>query len=162
MAIAKRRFGISQCCLGQFSNCGSCSATGFFSFTWMGGDIVDVQARLPSIALTGFSCSPVALDLYRTSALALNSHTPFSGRPHLIASGTDNVRGIRIELYDMIAEMNLLEPFCIKFLDGSATENRSLRSHKNRVLREDRSDGFGIVVVVCFVFSFAQSFKRLS
>jgi hypothetical protein len=30
----------------------------------------------------------VTLDVFRTEVLALNSRTPFSGRPHLIASLT--------------------------------------------------------------------------
>jgi hypothetical protein len=50
--------------------------------------------NLPIIALTNHR--PVSLDLGRTKVLAFNSRTPSSGRPHLIASRTYNVRGILI------------------------------------------------------------------
>src|SRR6478672_8861962 len=58
--------------------------------------------NLPIIALTNHR--PVSLDLGRTEALAFNSRTPSSGRPHLIASRTYNVRGILIGFADMVAE----------------------------------------------------------
>jgi hypothetical protein len=43
--------------------------------------------------------------------LALNSRTPFSGRPHLIASRTYDVRGILIDRGEIVAEMYFLEEF---------------------------------------------------
>jgi hypothetical protein len=63
--------------------------------------------------------------LYGRAVLTLNSYTPFSGRPHLISSGTYDVRGIRVELYDMVAEVQFLEAIFIIFLDGVATEKVS-------------------------------------
>ena len=44
-----------------------------------------------------------ALDVVRTPVLALNSRTPFSGRPNLIASRAYNVRGILIDREEFVA-----------------------------------------------------------
>ena len=98
----------------------------------------------------------------RTAVLALNSRTPFSGRPHLIASRTYNVRGILIDRDEMVAEMHLLEHVCIMFLDGLPTVNRSCVRHINRVLREERGHGGGIVVVECIVIFFNDRDKLLA
>jgi hypothetical protein len=57
------------------------------------------------------------------------------------------VRGTRIVLVEMVAVMPLLEHPGKKFLDGLPTENRSLRSHLNRVLRVKRGHGSGIAVI---------------
>jgi hypothetical protein len=51
----------------------------------------------------------------------------------------------------MVAVMPLLEHVCPMFLDGLPTENRSLRSHKNRVLGVKRGQGSGITVIECLV-----------
>ena len=56
--------------------------------------------------------------IYRTPVLALNSVTPFSVAPYLIAGRSYNVRGILIGLADMVAEMHILEQVRVKFLDG--------------------------------------------
>jgi hypothetical protein len=45
----------------------------------------------------------------------------------------------------------LLEHPGEKLLDGLPTENRSLRSHLNRVLRVQRGHGSGIAVIECLV-----------
>jgi hypothetical protein len=67
------------------------------------------------------------------------------------------VRGIQIDLCDVVTEMKLLKQVCIIFLDALPTVNRSFRSHLNRVLREGRGDGGGIVFVVCLIFSFNEA-----
>jgi hypothetical protein len=51
---------------------------------------VDVKARLPSIALTGFNLKlPVAPALYGRAVLTLNRYTPFSGRPDSLGAFPD-------------------------------------------------------------------------
>ena len=62
----------------------------------------------------------------------------------------------------MVAEMHLLEHVCIIFLDGLPTVNRSCVRHQNRVLREERSKGGGIVVVVCIVKFFVERVNLLA
>ena len=81
--------------------------------------------------------------------MALNSLTPSSGRPHLIASRTYNVRGILIDREKKVAEMDLLEHVRPMFFDGLLTVNRSCVIHQNRILHVKRGQGGGIAVVVC-------------
>jgi hypothetical protein len=52
------------------------------------GYVVRHHPRLPSIALTNIDRRPIALELYWIAVLALNSLTPFSDFPYLIASHT--------------------------------------------------------------------------
>ena len=59
--------------------------------------IANVQTCLPSIALAGFNCSPIAME-WHGAVLSLDSYAPFSGCPHLIASGTQSANGIRIAM----------------------------------------------------------------
>src|SRR5271165_5720242 len=81
--------------------------------------VYNYHACFPAIALTNKNSSPVSLDLHRATAiLALNSHTPFSKRPCLIASRTYNMRRILIRRGNMVAEMKLFEPVSKRFLDG--------------------------------------------
>jgi hypothetical protein len=96
--------------------------------------IANVQTCLPSIALTGFNCSPIALE-WHGAVLSLNGYAP---------------------------EMPFLDPICIMFLDSLSTINGSLRRDKNRVFCEGRGNGGGIVVVVCFSFSFKQVVECLA
>jgi hypothetical protein len=70
------------------------------------GCVRGIHQNLPVIALTNKNISPIAIQVFRTPVLALNSATPVSGRPYLIASRSYSVRGIL--LGDMVAEMNLL------------------------------------------------------
>src|SRR5580704_12065733 len=107
--------------------------------------------NLPGLALTNINPSPIALELYGTTALALKSKTPFPGSPDLIASCSYHVRGTLIVLVEMVAVMPLLEYPCKTLLDGLPTEKRSLRSHPNCVLREERRDGGGITVIESLV-----------
>jgi hypothetical protein len=58
--------------------------------------------------------------------------------------------------------MKLLDDVRIIFLDGLSTVNRSLRSHKNRVFREERGQGCGVVVVECIVKLFSERVNRLA
>jgi len=51
----------------------------------------------------------------------------------------------------MVAVVPLLDVVCKPFLDGLPTVHRSFGCHKNRVLREERGQGGGIVVVVRFL-----------
>jgi len=68
------------------------------------GVVLKVRFRIfPIIALTN-NC-PVALDFCRSEVLAFHSRTLCSGRPHLIASRAYNVRGIRIDRDEVIAQM---------------------------------------------------------
>src|SRR5580704_14522175 len=83
--------------------------------------------------------------------LALKSQTPFPIAPCLIASRSYNVRGILIALANMVADTPFLEQVCKRFLDRLPAVNRSRVIHKNRVLREKRGHGSGIVVVACLV-----------
>jgi hypothetical protein len=93
----------------------------------------------------------MALELYRTTALALKSRTPVPISPDLIAGCSYHVRGTRIVLDEMIAVMPLLAHPRKKLLDGLPTENRSLRSHLNRILGVKRGQGSGIAVIECLV-----------
>jgi hypothetical protein len=63
-----------------------------------------VEGQVPNLPIIAFTnhC-PVTLDVVRNPVLALNSRTPFSGRPNLIASRAYNVRGILIDREDFIA-----------------------------------------------------------
>ena len=63
---------------------------------------------------------------------------------------------------DSVAEMKLFEHVCLIFLDGLPTVNRSCVRHKNRVLREERGHGGGIVVVSCLVKFFNERVKLLA
>ena len=92
----------------------------------------------------------------------MNSETVFSGRPHLIASRTYNVRRILIEHGEMVAEMHFLEQVCLMFLDGLPTVNRTFVRHENCVLREELGKGGRIVVVVCLVKFFKERDKLLA
>jgi hypothetical protein len=106
--------------------------------------------------------------LYRTEVLALNSRSPYSGRPQLIgsrafhatrayhASRAYHVRGILIDGDEAVAEMKLREQVCMIFLYGRPTDNRSSVCHKNPVLREERGDGGGIVLVGCIILFFNE------
>jgi len=128
-----------------------------------GGCVEGQHPDLPIIiALTDFNRSPIALGFYRTEVLALNSQTPFSGCPHLIASRTYNVRGKLIDRDEMVAEMHFLEQVCKIFLDGLPTVNRSSVRHINRVLREERGDGGGIVLVPWLGMFFIERDKPLA
>src|SRR5580700_8174646 len=98
--------------------------------------------------------------MYRATALALKSKTPFPVPPYLIASRTNRVRGT-IGLVDMLADMNLREEVREMFLDGFLTVNRSFRRHLNRVLREERGHSDCIVVVECLVELLIELIKRL-
>src|SRR5208337_706460 len=104
----------------------------------------------------------VALELYRTEVLAFKRLTPCSGFPHLIASRTYNVRGTLIEGGESVAEMHFLELIYKVFLDGLSTVNLSCVRHQNRVLRVERDQGGGIVVVVCIVKFFNERDKLLA
>jgi hypothetical protein len=79
---------------------------------------------LPSIPLTDFDRSPIALKLYGLAVLGLNSLTEFSVFPDLIASRTYNVRGILISRADMVAVMPFLEQVSKILLDSVPTVNR--------------------------------------
>ena len=81
----------------------------------------------------------------------MNSRTPCSGCPQLIASRAYHVRGILIDRDEAVAQMKLLEQVCMIFLDGRPTDNRSSVCHINPVLREERGHGGGIVLVECIV-----------
>jgi hypothetical protein len=72
------------------------------------------------------------------------------------------VRRILIGLVEVLAEMNLLEHVCPMFLDGLPTVNRSCVRYNNRVLRVERSDGGGIVVVDCIAMFFNDRDKPLA
>src|SRR5260221_4062747 len=61
-----------------------------------------------------------------------------------------------------LAEMPLLEPICIIFLDGLPTVNRPLVRHKNPVFREEVCHGGGIIVVVCLIKLLASRIKLLA
>jgi hypothetical protein len=115
------------------------------------GYVKGLHPNLPGIALTNINRSPIALELYRTTALALKSKTPFPAPPDLIASRSYHVRGTLIVLVEMVAVMPLLEHPCKMLPDGLPPENRSLRSHKNRVLGVKRGQGSGITVIECLV-----------
>ena len=91
--------------------------------------------------LKNINRSPIALLVYRTPVLALNSVTPFSVAPYLIAGRSYNVRGILIGLAAMVTGVPLLEQVYIPCLDGTPTVNRSLVRHQNRVLGEERGHG---------------------
>jgi hypothetical protein len=93
------------------------------------------------MALTIINRCPTALDLDRAAGVALPGITPFSGCPQLIASRTYQVRGIPIELGDVAFGVPSLEQVCIPFLNGLPTVDWSSVRHKNRVVREERSDG---------------------
>jgi hypothetical protein len=54
--------------------------------SWRWGCVRGVHQNLPVIALANKNISPIALEVFRTPVLALNSGTPVSGRPYLIAS----------------------------------------------------------------------------
>src|ERR1700726_1050178 len=115
------------------------------------GYVEGQHLNLPSVAVTHINRSPKALELYRITFLALKSRTPFPGSPYLIASRTYHVRGTLIVFIDMVAVMPLLEHPVELLLDGLPTDNRSLGSHPNRVLREQRGHGSGIAVIECHV-----------
>jgi hypothetical protein len=105
----------------------------------------------------------MALELYRTAGLALNSLTPFRVPPYLIARRTYNVRGILIVLGEMVTDMNLLKQICPKLLDGLPTVNRSrCVRHHNRILREERCQGGGIIVVDCIDIFFSERINLLA
>jgi hypothetical protein len=53
--------------------------------------------------------------LYWTEVLALNSVSPFSVAPYLIASRIYTANGIRIRLAEMVTEMHFLEQVCMIF-----------------------------------------------
>ena len=57
------------------------------------------------------------------------------------------MRGIRIERAEMVAKMHFLEQVSPKFRDGLPTVLRSFRHHQNRILRVERRQGGGIVIV---------------
>ena len=115
------------------------------------GYVEGQHPNLPGLALTNINRAPIALELYRTTALALKSKTPFPGSPDLIASCSYHVRGTLIVLVEMVAVMPLLEHPCKALLDSLPTEKRSLRSHPNRVLGVKRGQGNGITVIECLV-----------
>jgi hypothetical protein len=117
-----------------------------------GGVTLKVSIRIFQVSPSRTLTAPqIALELYRTTALALKSKTPFPGPPDLIASRSYHVRGTLIVLVEMVAEMPFLEHSREKLLDGLPTENRSLRSRLNRVLRVQRGQGSGIAVIECLV-----------
>ena len=62
----------------------------------------------------------------------------------------------------MIAAMPLFEKLDMRFLDGLPTINWSCVCYKNRVLREKRGNGDGIIVVDCFVIFFTCRLKLLN
>jgi hypothetical protein len=126
------------------------------------GDDRDLHPILPGIAVTNHNRRPIAFCLLRTAGLAFKGHIPFPVPPHFIASCTYSVRGILIGLGNMVAEMHFPEHVCVMFRDGLPTVNRSLRSHKNRVLREERCHGGGIVIVVCLVKLFRERISHLA
>ena len=66
------------------------------------GNVHDSHPRLPIIALTNTNGSPIAADCDRFAVLAMSSLTPFSGCPHFVASRTDQVRGIPVDLGDVV------------------------------------------------------------
>ena len=61
------------------------------------------------------------------------------------------MRGTLIVLVEMVTVMPLLEHPGEKLLDGLPTENRSSRSHLNRVLGVKRGHGSCIIVIECLV-----------
>ena len=79
----------------------------------------------------------------------LNSRTPCSSRPHLFAIAAYNVRGVLIDRDDMVAKTQFLEQVRIHFLDSLPTFDWSFVRQINRILREERSRGSGIVLVHC-------------
>jgi hypothetical protein len=150
-AVSAGEGGIRACASGRRAK----AAHGFLlsllrlSSRWW-GYVEGQHPNLPGIALTNINRSPIALELYRTTALALKSKTPFPGPPDLTASCSYHVRGTLIVLVEMVAVMPLLE-HPAKSFDGLPTENMSLRSHLNRVLGVKRGQGSGITVIECLV-----------
>jgi hypothetical protein len=78
---------------------------------WFWSYVVGQVQNLPIIAFTNYT--PISLDVFRTPALALNSGTPSSGRPHQFTVGT-NVGRMLIRRSDVVAELHFLEPVCHK------------------------------------------------
>src|ERR1700730_15609151 len=89
-------------------------------------------------------------------------HAPFSGRPNLGVTCSHSVRGILIDRAEVVAELHLLEQIPIPFLDGPPTKNRASVLHKNRVLREERGQGGGIVIVLCIAIFLNEREKPLA
>jgi hypothetical protein len=52
--------------------------------------------------------------------------------------------------------MHFLEVVCMPFLDRLATVNRPCVRHQNRVIRVERGQGGGIVLIVCVVKFFGE------
>jgi len=61
----------------------------------------------------------------------------------------------------MVVAMHFLAHICIMFLNGLPTVNWSCVIHQNRVLREVRGQGDGIVVVPRLVNFFTERTKLL-
>src|SRR5580700_445179 len=76
--------------------------------------------------------------------------------------GSFPVAQFLIDRVEMVAHMKLLEQVCIMFLGGLPTVNRSFVRHINRVLREGRGQGGGIVVVPCLVKLLIERIKLLA
>src|SRR6516162_2915704 len=85
------------------------------------------------------------------AVLALPSRTKFSGCPECVASRADPVKGIPVDLDDVVFRVPELPQVCIPFLNGLPTDDESLRRLKNRIAREYCGSGGGIAVVVCLL-----------
>src|SRR5260370_35224838 len=66
------------------------------------GFVEGIHPDLPTIAFANINACPIALDCQRFAVLALPSVTPFSGCPHFVASRTDQVIGIPVDLVDQV------------------------------------------------------------
>jgi len=77
----------------------------------------------------------------------LKGTPPFSGRPSGIVDGIQ-----RIALAGRAGHRPSLEQLYIPLLDSLPTEKYPVRSHQNPVLREERSQGAGVVLVECLIF----------
>jgi len=118
-----------------------------------------VHQDLPIFALTNKNERPIALDRDRLSVLALKSLTPFSICRNII-SPTYNAKGIC--LGDIVFGVPVLEYLRQSFLDSLPTVNRTLGRHLNRILRVERGQGGGIVVIPRIGNFFADRDKLLA
>ena len=116
------------------------------------GDVHGGHPHLPIIGLTNINRGPMALDRDRFAILSLPSLTPLSGCPQFVASRTYQVRGIRVQLGDVVFGVPPLVQLCIIFLSGLPTsEYWPICRNIDRVAREVSGISSGIVVVYCLL-----------
>ena len=66
-------------------------------------------------------------------------------------SAVDCIKSKAIAAAEKVRHRRTLESVCIPFLDRLPTKDHPVRCHQNRVLREQRSSCFGVLIVVCVV-----------